>query len=120
MIPNCSMFIRSCPRAVRSLWRVAPVAGARILVPGTIHQAARALPHCCASATRTFSAPSTGFTATPLDLNVYHRLTDTALDDLSAQLEELVETVDLDALEESRGSGATASDWDIEYAVSLY
>lgn len=54
---------------------------------------------------------------TPLEMTVYHRMVDHTLDELTAQLEELLETKDLDALEEGRGG--SMSDWDVEYAVRI-
>ncbi|WFD21047.1 ferroxidase [Malassezia caprae] len=54
---------------------------------------------------------------TPLDMTVYHRMVDHALDELTAQLEELLETEDIDALEEGRGG--SMSDWDVEYASGV-
>ncbi|WFD28551.1 ferroxidase [Malassezia nana] len=48
-------------------------------------------------------------------MTVYHRMVDHVLDELTAQLEELLETKDIDALE--AGRGGSASDWDVEYAV---
>jgi len=52
---------------------------------------------------------------TPLEMTVYHRMVDHTLDELTAQLEELLETEDIDALEEERDG--SMSDWDVEYAV---
>ncbi|SHO79791.1 Similar to S.cerevisiae protein YFH1 (Mitochondrial matrix iron chaperone) [Malassezia sympodialis ATCC 42132] len=54
---------------------------------------------------------------TPLEMTVYHRMVDHTLDELTAQLEELLETKDLDALEEGRGG--SMSDWDVEYASGV-
>lgn len=59
--------------------------------------------------------PGQGPEPTPLDITVYHRLVDHVLDELTAQLEDLLETENLDALE--AGRGGSASDWDVEYAV---
>ena len=47
----------------------------------------------------------------------YHRRADASLEELTSQLEELMETEDLDAIEQERGSGGSGHDWDIEYAV---
>lgn len=52
---------------------------------------------------------------TPLDMTVYHRMVDHTLDELTAQLEELLETEDIEALEQGRDG--SMSDWDVEYAV---
>lgn len=68
---------------------------------------------------RAFSAPAGIHKTARMDAHVYHRLVDNALDDLSGQLEELVEKEDLDGREEQRGSGKSATDWDIEYATGM-
>lgn len=47
----------------------------------------------------------------------YHRMVDSSLDEMTAQLEELLETEDIDKLEEKASHSGNASDWDVEYAV---
>ena len=64
---------------------------------------------------RAYSAPA--YNATKLDATAYHRRADASLEELTSQLEELMETEDLDAIEQERGSGGSGHDWDIEYAV---
>lgn len=118
MMPKCGIALRTCSRAAQAAHRALPIVTARMAVRAPTLMPSRTVPIRYLSATRILSTSSTVYTAAHLDTNVYHRLTDVALDDLSAQLEELVETVDLDGIEEARGSGASASDWDIEYAVS--
>ncbi|WFD34920.1 ferroxidase [Malassezia cuniculi] len=97
----------------------AAAASVRIATPSSV---AWSLTPACATRAGAAIRPiatSTGYIPAKLDAHVYHKLVDTALDSLSAQLEELVETVDIDALEAARGSDADASDWDIEYATGV-
>lgn len=53
-----------------------------------------------------------------LSTQTYNALVDPMLEELSIELEELLETHDIDALEEERGGDS--SDWDVEYAVRNY
>ena len=62
------------------------------------------------------SAPDP-FRVADLDMVEYHRMVDTSLDEMTAQLEELLETEDIDKLEEKASHSGNASEWDVEYAV---
>lgn len=57
------------------------------------------------------------YRAAELSLQDYNRRVDTTLESLTTQLEELLETEDIDAIEAERGQGGSLSDWDVEYAV---
>ncbi|KOS13929.1 mitochondrial matrix protein frataxin [Malassezia pachydermatis] len=52
-----------------------------------------------------------------LSTQTYNALVDPMLEELSIELEELLETHDIDALEEERGGDP--SDWDVEYATGV-
>lgn len=41
----------------------------------------------------------------------YHRMVDSSLDEMTAQLEELLETEDIDKLEEKASHSGNASEW---------
>ena len=49
----------------------------------------------------------------------YHRMIDHSLDTLTSQLEELMETHDIDALEEKVSQGSEEGEWDVEYATGV-
>ena len=57
------------------------------------------------------------FHVADLDMVEYHRMVDSSLDEMTAQLEELLETEDIDKLEEKASHSGNASEWDVEYAV---
>lgn len=57
------------------------------------------------------------YTAADLSAQDYNRRVDASLDALTEQLEELLETEDIEEIERTRGSGGSLSDWDVEYAV---
>lgn len=74
--------------------------------------------HAAAPKMRALRAYSTAqYTAADLDVGDYSKRVDTSLDALTAQLEELIETEDIDEIEQTRGQGGSLSDWDVEYAV---
>ena len=49
----------------------------------------------------------------------YHSMIDHSLDTLTSQLEELMETQDIDALEEKAPQGSEEGEWDVEYATGV-
>ena len=49
----------------------------------------------------------------------YHRMIDHSLDTLTSQLEELMETHDIDVLEEKVSQGSEEGEWDVEYATGV-
>lgn len=57
------------------------------------------------------------YTVADLSAQDYNRRVDASLDALTEQLEELLETEDIEEIERTRGSGGSLSDWDVEYAV---
>lgn len=74
--------------------------------------------HATAPKMRALRAYSTAqYTAADLDVSDYSKRVDTSLDALTSQLEELIETEDIDEIEQTRGQGGSLSDWDVEYAV---
>lgn len=65
----------------------------------------------------TSSAPT--YRAGELSMVDYHRMIDHSLDTLTAQLEELMETQNIDALEEKASQGNEEGEWDVEYATGV-
>ncbi|KAI3617704.1 hypothetical protein CBS9595_003613 [Malassezia furfur] len=59
------------------------------------------------------------YTAADLSAQDYNRRVDASLDALTEQLEELLETEDIEEIERTRGSGGSLSDWDVEYATGV-
>ncbi|WFC95894.1 ferroxidase [Malassezia brasiliensis] len=76
-----------------------------------------ASPTVCVRVRRYTSAPA--YTAADLTAQDYNRRVDASLDALTEQLEELIETEDIDEIERTRGSGGSLSDWDVEYATGV-
>ena len=64
-----------------------------------------------------FSTPT--YRAGELRMVDYHRMIDHSLDTLTSQLEELMETQDIDALEEKAPQGSEEGEWDVEYATGV-
>ena len=65
----------------------------------------------------TSSTPT--YRAGELSMVDYHRMIDHSLDTLTSQLEELMETQDIDALEEKAPQGSEEGEWDVEYATGV-
>lgn len=61
------------------------------------------------------ASPPPSYKPSELSSLDYHRKVDHLLDEFTGQLEELLETQDIDALEERAGGGD--AEWDVEYAV---
>ena len=64
-----------------------------------------------------FSTPT--YRAGELRMVDYHSMIDHSLDTLTSQLEELMETQDIDALEEKAPQGSEEGEWDVEYATGV-
>ena len=65
----------------------------------------------------TSSTPT--YRAGELSMVDYHRMIDHSLDTLTSQLEELMETHDIDVLEEKVSQGSEEGEWDVEYATGV-
>ena len=63
--------------------------------------------------------PTPTYRAGELSMVDYHRMIDHSLDTLTSQLEELMETQDIDALEEKAPQGSEEGEWDVEYATGV-
>lgn len=64
-----------------------------------------------------WSSSEPTYVAADLSAQEYNRRVDASLEELTSQLEELLETEDIDEIERTRGEGGSLTDWDVEYAV---
>ena len=103
---------RLAQQMVRHVPRMGVAPRSRHMVPA---RAAHSTPVWAKGAA--FSTPT--YRAGELRMVDYHRMIDHSLDTLTSQLEELMETQDIDALEEKAPQGSEEGEWDVEYATGV-
>jgi len=103
-------------RLAQQMVRYVPRMG---VAPRSRHMVAARAAHTTPVWAKGATASPPPYRAGELSMGDYHRMSAHSLDTLTSQLEELMETQDIDALEEKAPQGSEEGEWDVEYATGV-